>query len=457
MQFWWSTSCAAAGSTNFRDRHTRSGKRAFKNTELFYQDARIVCINYEAMNELDIQSFIFSNSLLSSHSEIHFQDRSNSRFFHSDPCSREKVKGDSTRSCKADQKGDRKFCKCLSCGKFHSRNLCVFRYAECIKCCSTESITSFNNLKYLNRNKVRPDEFSILGITGHILPVRGCCEDSDACARCSAGMGLQPMKRQVQSDPTLFKRRIIPYGLPETVHMTLNNLCAKAIFQEVMNKVVSDLEGFEVYQDDLIVHGSNKIVEEVYSFGQTSSKVAALFADFPAAVSRKKSLHDSAEKCTASVIFIDESIICDPIACLEPYTRSNHLLDTIFAELSPDGHQINVSWEHLSKCPSENKNHGKILSHDLCTDLLQSMDVSVNPLLDDYFMLKEHVRFLPGSRGVPTDARPVRISLMPRQCHTLTTSALSNWSQRQKVMCDVEFAGTTSVRYVQATEVGISR
>ncbi|CAH8528096.1 unnamed protein product [Schistosoma haematobium] len=135
---------------------------------------------------------------------------------------------------------------------------------------------------------------------------------------------------------------------------------------------------------------SLKIVEEVYSFGQTSSKVAALFADFPAAVNRKKSLHDSAEKCTASVIFIDESIICDPIACLEPYTRSNHLLDTIFAELSPDGHQINVSWEHLSKCPSENKSHGKILSHDLCTDLLQSMDVSVNPLLDDYFMLKEH-------------------------------------------------------------------
>ncbi|KAH9585833.1 hypothetical protein MS3_00000308 [Schistosoma haematobium] len=101
----------------------------------FYQDARIVCINYEAMNELDIQSFIFPNSLLSSHSEIHSQDRSNSRFFHSDPYSREKVKVDSTRSCKADHKGDRKFCKCLSCGKFHSRNLCVFRYAKCIKCC----------------------------------------------------------------------------------------------------------------------------------------------------------------------------------------------------------------------------------------------------------------------------------------------------------------------------------
>ncbi|VDP39523.1 unnamed protein product [Schistosoma curassoni] len=29
-----------------------------------------------------------------------------------------------------------------------------------------------------------------------------------------------------------------------------------------MNEVVSDLEGVEVYQDDLIVHGSNKVVHD---------------------------------------------------------------------------------------------------------------------------------------------------------------------------------------------------
>ncbi|CAH8491452.1 unnamed protein product [Schistosoma turkestanicum] len=136
---------------------------------------------------------------------------------------------------------------------------------------------------------------------------------------------------------------------------------------------------------------SLKIVEEVYSFGQISSKIAAQFTDFPAAVNRKKSLHNHTEKSTASVIFIDESIICDPIACLEPYTITNHLLDIIFAELSPDGYRINVSWEQLSKCSSENKVHIKMLTNHMCTDLMQSsMDVCVNPLLNEYFMLKEH-------------------------------------------------------------------
>ncbi|CAH8468843.1 unnamed protein product [Schistosoma haematobium] len=182
-------------------------------------------------------------------------------------------------------------------------------------------------------------------------------------------MKIQPIKLQVQSDPVFLKRRIIPCGLREAVHKTLNDLCSKdiiepiqssawgtpivtslksdgktpgicgdyrltlnsrllkrtcttveaedilnrlhgskvfskvdlkdaylqipldqsssilttintpfglfkynflpfglscspAIFQEVMNKVVSDLEGVEVYQNDLIVHGSNKVVHD---------------------------------------------------------------------------------------------------------------------------------------------------------------------------------------------------
>ncbi|VDP85082.1 unnamed protein product [Schistosoma mattheei] len=189
------------------------------------------------------------------------------------------------------------------------------------------------------------------------------------CAECSGGMKIQPIKIQVQGDPVFLKRRIIPYGLREAVHKTLNDLCVKGIiepiqssawgtpivtplksdgktpricgdyrltlnsrllkqtcttvevedilnrlhvskvfskvdlkdahlqilldeslsilttintpfglfiynflpfglscspviFQEVMNKVVSDLEGVEVYQDDLIVHGSNKVVHD---------------------------------------------------------------------------------------------------------------------------------------------------------------------------------------------------
>ncbi|VDO75147.1 unnamed protein product [Schistosoma margrebowiei] len=42
---------------------------------------------------------------------------------------------------------------------------------------SMESIISFKNLKYLDPNVVvRPTEVSILGITGHRLPIRGCCE-----------------------------------------------------------------------------------------------------------------------------------------------------------------------------------------------------------------------------------------------------------------------------------------
>ncbi|CAH8674419.1 unnamed protein product [Schistosoma rodhaini] len=455
-----------------------------------FQDARTACINYEAVSELDIQSMKISNTLLSRHDEIQFQGRSNSRSFNRDFYSRGNMKGDSIRDYKANNKGENKFGKCLSCGKFHSRNSCAFRNARCFKCgkighiqsvCKTtvhfalsitkscnldpknsaipndhlslsttskgnvhiekrlytsvgsfhdfivdtgsiESIISFKNLKSLDPNVVvKPTEVSILGITGHRLPIRGCCEllikndnssyipceflvsetglsilglknlkrlkvelsllvsaeNSDAllkdliamCAKCSGGMKIQPIKLQVQGDPVFLKRRIIPYGLPEAVHKSLNDLCAKgiiepvqsstwgtpivtplksdgktpricgnysltlnsrllkqtcttmeaedilnrlhgskvfskvdlkdaylqipfdqslsilttintpfglfkynflpfglscspAIFQEVINKIVSDIEGFEVYQDDLIVHGADKVVHD---------------------------------------------------------------------------------------------------------------------------------------------------------------------------------------------------
>ncbi|VDO98002.1 unnamed protein product [Schistosoma mattheei] len=49
-----------------------------------FQDTRTACINYEAVNELDIQSMKISNTLLSRHDEMQFQCRSNLRSFYSD-------------------------------------------------------------------------------------------------------------------------------------------------------------------------------------------------------------------------------------------------------------------------------------------------------------------------------------------------------------------------------------
>ncbi|VDP55482.1 unnamed protein product, partial [Schistosoma mattheei] len=134
---------------------------------------------------------------------------------------------------------------------------------------------------------VRPTEVSILGITEHRLRIRGCCEllirgynssyipceflvsetglsilglknlkklkvelsflvfkeNSDTllkdliamCANCSGGMKIQPIKLQVQGDPVFLKRRIIPYGLREAVHKTLNDLCAKGIIEPIQS------------------------------------------------------------------------------------------------------------------------------------------------------------------------------------------------------------------------------
>ncbi|VDP74106.1 unnamed protein product, partial [Schistosoma curassoni] len=132
-----------------------------------FQDARTACINHEAVSELDIQSMKISNTLLGRRDELQSQGQSNLRSFNSDSYSRVNMKGVSTRNYKANHKGEMKFDKCLSCGKFHARNSCVFRNAKCFKC--------GENLKALDPNVVvRPTEESILGITGHRLPIRGC-------------------------------------------------------------------------------------------------------------------------------------------------------------------------------------------------------------------------------------------------------------------------------------------
>ncbi|VDO65275.1 unnamed protein product [Schistosoma curassoni] len=107
-----------------------------------FQDARIACIIYEAVNELDFQSTKISNTLLSRHDEIQSQGQSNLRSFNSDSYPRVNMKGVSTKNCKANQRGEIKCGKCLSSGKFHSRNSCAFRYAKYFKCVKIGHIQS---------------------------------------------------------------------------------------------------------------------------------------------------------------------------------------------------------------------------------------------------------------------------------------------------------------------------
>ncbi|VDO80326.1 unnamed protein product [Schistosoma curassoni] len=94
-----------------------------------FQDARTACGNYEAVNELDIQSMKISNNLLSHHDEIQSQGQSNLRSFDSVCYSRVNMKGVSIRNYKANHNDEIKFGKCLSCGELHFINSCVFRNA----------------------------------------------------------------------------------------------------------------------------------------------------------------------------------------------------------------------------------------------------------------------------------------------------------------------------------------
>ncbi|VDP47178.1 unnamed protein product [Schistosoma mattheei] len=99
-----------------------------------FQGVSTARIDYKVVNELDIQSTKISNTLLSCHDEIQSQGQSDLRSFNSDSYSRVNMKGVSTWNNKANHKGEIKFGKCLSCGKFHSRNSCAFRNAKSFKC-----------------------------------------------------------------------------------------------------------------------------------------------------------------------------------------------------------------------------------------------------------------------------------------------------------------------------------
>ncbi|VDP10825.1 unnamed protein product [Schistosoma margrebowiei] len=98
-----------------------------------FQDARTACMNYEEVNELDMQSMKISITLLSRFDELQSQGQSNLCSFNGESYSRVNMKGVSTRDYKANHKGEMKFSKCSSCGKFHPRNSCAFRNAKCFK------------------------------------------------------------------------------------------------------------------------------------------------------------------------------------------------------------------------------------------------------------------------------------------------------------------------------------
>ncbi|VDO99357.1 unnamed protein product, partial [Schistosoma curassoni] len=137
-------------------------------------NARTACINYEAVNKLDIQSMKISNTLLSRHDELQSQGQSNLRSFNSDSYPRVNMKGVSTRKYKANHEGEMKFGKGLSCGKFHFRNSCAFRSAKCFKCgkighiqlvCKATIHFASSSTKYchlnLNNSDVSSDHLSL--------------------------------------------------------------------------------------------------------------------------------------------------------------------------------------------------------------------------------------------------------------------------------------------------------
>lgn len=132
-------------------------------------------------------------------------------------------------------------------------------------------------------------------------------------------------------------------------------------------------------------------VEHVYSFGRLASRIASTFtSEFQPALERRKHLLSNSGARSATVIIIDDLAMCDPIGCIMPYIKPNHLLDSVFAELSPDGHRLTVSWDSLSHLSSlENVNGSSASSMEpFYTDLLQSSNLGELSWLSSQLMLK---------------------------------------------------------------------
>ncbi|KAF5405200.1 hypothetical protein PHET_01309 [Paragonimus heterotremus] len=150
------------------------------------------------------------------------------------------------------------------------------------------------------------------------------------------------------------------------------------------------------FQDLNLLLWSVDVLEEVYSIGRLADLVASQFASaFTPATERKKYLVNSKEKkYSASVIFVSDLALHDPVACIEPYMKPSHLLDLVFAELSPDGHCVKVCWDTLSHfSPQSIENVDDTGNEErlapFYTDLLQTSNLGLHPWLSRQVLLKE--------------------------------------------------------------------
>ena len=101
-----------------------------------------------------------------------------------------------------------------------------------------------------------------------------------------------------------------PFGLYRYQYLPFGLTVSPAIFQSVMNSLVSDLEGVQVYQDDIILHASDKAIH--------NKRLLALLHRF-----KKFNVRINSDKCVIGVSEFD---------CLGYHVSS--------AGFSPDLHRL---------------------------------------------------------------------------------------------------------------------
>ncbi|CAH8446373.1 unnamed protein product [Dicrocoelium dendriticum] len=135
-------------------------------------------------------------------------------------------------------------------------------------------------------------------------------------------------------------------------------------------------------------------VEHVYSFGHLTTSIASAFAsEFQPALERRKHLLSHSGAHSATLVFVDDLAMCDPIGCIMPYIKPQHLLDCVFAELSPDGHHVRVSWDSMSSLENDHSSNAAP-TEPFYTDLLQSSSLGELPWLSSHLMLKPQEAFI---------------------------------------------------------------
>ncbi|CAH8529174.1 unnamed protein product [Schistosoma rodhaini] len=142
-----------------------------------FQDARFPCISCGAVSVPNIQSGKISNTLLNRYNVIHSQYRSISHLFNT--CYRVNMKGDSTRNCNANHKGENKLGKCISCGEFHSRTSDACRNAKCFKCGKIKHIKSVFKIEvHFATSNAKSCNLNIIdsGVTNDYIHLSAICK-----------------------------------------------------------------------------------------------------------------------------------------------------------------------------------------------------------------------------------------------------------------------------------------